>query len=761
MSSYDAYEDLIAKSNKGLEFYRKLETNVTKLLQRVKGTCKVQEEEREQILLKNGKQLPSKKLREDAKKDLKNVPSAGSDSSSGGGSGLKLKDYLQNMKKEGGIYTVPNPNNLVPQGSYSPNHPNYGVIQPPPTHSTQTAGYPDSAPGADATQPWVPSVRPAPVGSEGNVPANKLPDLKTDLTQNYAYPASTNYPGYNPQYYYRSSQTNIAYNEAYYNTLKNQQNLPPSDPSTTANNLNYQQPQMTTTNSSSAVPNLQYNPVSYQMYTPGSNYPTNNADVGKYTNQYVPSQSTYGSTAANYQPADYYQNTNVQNYQQGYSTANSTNPQSSISYPASTQGYGSTSASPNHNTVDLNRANQNAAYTQSTTPVSKSLQGYSAVSNASYTTPTTYPNQPGNQYIPQQAGYVYPSQGATSFQYDENYQPSNDSYNWQQAPQLQHQQQPQLSTQQLFQQSQSTSQPTVQQVQQPVPSPSPQLQQASSNHSWVQSNQYPTYTNSPAANTNVPYTGAYSNMYSSVSSSNAVLPASNVTPEVSQYPSHSYYPPSYPQQYQYPSVPGTSHYTHATQQVITSQTNSSQTSIQGQTYASQYNSPTQTSQEPANTINPQTATYYSQQYGYQYSGNGSSNTQVVSPVDQGQVTPMSPMTYMQASNSGMKMTYSQQHPGSSTPVNESSSADKKESSNVDLLAGLDFSVNETPLVPEPSSQDKSLASSVSSTIPNEKTTSKEKSGETKIEEKLASLSMKATIASTPPKQEEPPPMVSF
>ena len=52
-ASYDAYEDLLAKTTKGLEFYRKMEINISKLLQRVKNTCKVQEEERAQILARN------------------------------------------------------------------------------------------------------------------------------------------------------------------------------------------------------------------------------------------------------------------------------------------------------------------------------------------------------------------------------------------------------------------------------------------------------------------------------------------------------------------------------------------------------------------------------------------------------------------------------------------------------------------------------------------------------------------------------------
>lgn len=48
IASYDAYEDLLAKVNKGIDFYQKLETNVNKLLQRLRSTCRVQEEEREQ-----------------------------------------------------------------------------------------------------------------------------------------------------------------------------------------------------------------------------------------------------------------------------------------------------------------------------------------------------------------------------------------------------------------------------------------------------------------------------------------------------------------------------------------------------------------------------------------------------------------------------------------------------------------------------------------------------------------------------------------
>lgn len=112
IASYDTYEDLLAKANKGIDFYSKLETNVSKLLQRIKSACKVQQEEREQILLKNSVSLPT------AKEDIILPPSSTS-------TAPKLKDYLDSRKK---------------------------VTRP-------SQYYQDP-------QVWPPAVRPAPLGSE-------------------------------------------------------------------------------------------------------------------------------------------------------------------------------------------------------------------------------------------------------------------------------------------------------------------------------------------------------------------------------------------------------------------------------------------------------------------------------------------------------------------------------------------------------------------------------------------------------------------
>lgn len=48
IASYDVYDDLLGKSLKGLEFYKKLQSNIHKLSARVRSACDVNEEERQQ-----------------------------------------------------------------------------------------------------------------------------------------------------------------------------------------------------------------------------------------------------------------------------------------------------------------------------------------------------------------------------------------------------------------------------------------------------------------------------------------------------------------------------------------------------------------------------------------------------------------------------------------------------------------------------------------------------------------------------------------
>lgn len=50
VASYEAYEDLMKKSQEGKEFYEDLEGKASKLLEKAKAVCQAREEERQTIL---------------------------------------------------------------------------------------------------------------------------------------------------------------------------------------------------------------------------------------------------------------------------------------------------------------------------------------------------------------------------------------------------------------------------------------------------------------------------------------------------------------------------------------------------------------------------------------------------------------------------------------------------------------------------------------------------------------------------------------
>ncbi|XP_015120236.1 tyrosine-protein phosphatase non-receptor type 23 isoform X2 [Diachasma alloeum] len=137
IASYDAYEDLMSKSSKGLEFYRKLEVNVTKLLQRVKSTCRVQEEEREQIIARNEK--PHVYQADE------NVISVNVGEKKPSGSGMKLRDHLINRMKTNPI----SPNNYY---QYSEGKQQIPVVSVQPNTHTLSSGTSAPNPSADAVK---------------------------------------------------------------------------------------------------------------------------------------------------------------------------------------------------------------------------------------------------------------------------------------------------------------------------------------------------------------------------------------------------------------------------------------------------------------------------------------------------------------------------------------------------------------------------------------------------------------------------------
>ncbi|XP_008551441.1 tyrosine-protein phosphatase non-receptor type 23 [Microplitis demolitor] len=170
INSYDAYEDLLAKASKGLEFYRKLEMNVTKLLQRVKSTCRVQEEEREQILARNGKTSSSEST-------VSMTPEKKT------GSGMKLRDHLANRLKNNPSYqNTYGDKQTIPVAPVQPN-----------THT-----------------PIKPYSTESPIGSD-SIPIHAVPPMTTDPAlqdpqQMYQYYGYNNYymnqgNSYIPQHY--------------------------------------------------------------------------------------------------------------------------------------------------------------------------------------------------------------------------------------------------------------------------------------------------------------------------------------------------------------------------------------------------------------------------------------------------------------------------------------------------------------------------------------------------------------------------------
>ena len=52
INSFEKYEELLAKSTKGQDYYRRLNEAVVKTLERCRSECKVRQEEREMITSK-------------------------------------------------------------------------------------------------------------------------------------------------------------------------------------------------------------------------------------------------------------------------------------------------------------------------------------------------------------------------------------------------------------------------------------------------------------------------------------------------------------------------------------------------------------------------------------------------------------------------------------------------------------------------------------------------------------------------------------
>ncbi|XP_046962007.1 tyrosine-protein phosphatase non-receptor type 23 [Vanessa cardui] len=171
VTSYDTHAELLGKSQKGLEFYRKLSHNVGGLLARLRSVCQVQREERAQILAAQKAPAPASSAAAkpvDAAKVLNSVPPPSS------GGTLKLKDYLPYMK-------------------------NRSLARPPAAPQPQTESVPSESYYPETIYPT--SVRPTPVGSEAtDITQPNLPDgvVMPQGMQNVQNPYARQYQPYMP-----------------------------------------------------------------------------------------------------------------------------------------------------------------------------------------------------------------------------------------------------------------------------------------------------------------------------------------------------------------------------------------------------------------------------------------------------------------------------------------------------------------------------------------------------------------------------------
>lgn len=253
INSFEAYDDIVSKAKKGLEFYQKLQTNVTRLLTRVRSVTKVQDEERSQITeaeLRKGPKMP--RLPTMPPTQPQHVP--------------KLKDYLPYMTKQGGTVSV-TPGIF---NSYPPQQPTPPVTQLPSEPIRQATLGGSSIDAFDRKlKPFpkenarpdegfdVPSmgVRPTPVGSEQpSVPAMCTTTVSSSQIGTFPVPSTQQWPQNPPA----SAAVNSGYTASYMpyqypTSVMNSSVI--STPGAQASNVAYSQPPIP-----NSLPSQNYNP---------------------------------------------------------------------------------------------------------------------------------------------------------------------------------------------------------------------------------------------------------------------------------------------------------------------------------------------------------------------------------------------------------------------------------------------------------------------------------------------------------------------
>ncbi|XP_032586780.1 tyrosine-protein phosphatase non-receptor type 23 isoform X2 [Drosophila mojavensis] len=488
-ASYDVYEDLLAKSAKGLEFYKKLAGNVQKLLTRFKSARDVQSEERQQ-------RLQSVKAPAPSKPEITPTPSSGAP---------KLRDYLK--AKQSGLGAIP------------------GTL--------------------DAT-PYVPTVRPVPVGSENPTqaacsayatapPPNEPPPPYSLQHQQYYDPNGAGYtnpiyqqqqqhiapPAYKAQASPNSQSLHSAMAQLSMQSQHQQQSEPPvasygqqtplpygynyplanaaPGGSSASQNYNYQQPlyMATSTQPGETLSYAQPQPQQPQSvgYAPQSTQQSAYPAVGAATPQQQQQMSMYPQPAAGYsqtsqtltQPAVSYPQTQTGSYPQTQTSQQpGTYPQMTTSQPSGS--YPQTQTSQQPGSYPQTQTSQQATnYPQTQTP-------QQPVNYSSPHTPQQSGTYPQTQ-TPQQAG-SYPQSLTPQPQQAASYPQSSTPQQAASYPQALNSQQP-ASYPQTQTSQQPTSYPQTQTSQQPTSYPQTQTPQQPA--SYPQSSQQSQIGAYPAA----------------------------------------------------------------------------------------------------------------------------------------------------------------------------------------------------------------------------------------------------------------------
>lgn len=246
ITSYDTYEELLGKSQKGQEFYKKLSHNVSALLARLRSTCQVQAEERAQLLATNSSKASTPVPTQSATPPPSKTPEVaiaanpvGAAVAATGGS-RKLKDYLPYMKNRSSRSGTPQaPMDPLPQDSYYPDNVYPTSIRPAPVGSEATDLNQTQLPDGVIMPPYQGVPNPYqryPYASEADVysvqsmhsnyatpPASKLYEKPSHEDINYGY--ST----YTPQQFSSNSTDQQIYSNPYYTATQNNENTVVTD----------------------------------------------------------------------------------------------------------------------------------------------------------------------------------------------------------------------------------------------------------------------------------------------------------------------------------------------------------------------------------------------------------------------------------------------------------------------------------------------------------------------------------------------------